>query len=150
MAGQASHLMFYFYLLKSESHPGQTYAGSTCDLRRRLTEHSEGRCSHIGKFRSWVLLAYIAFMHAHTAIAFEKHLTSGSGAHSSSGTLRRIVFPVYLWRKRAELKWLKAREDLLQAHAHNQLVIVQKPGRRRLDLEIVCRSRSDSAVLLKK
>jgi ribosomal protein L11 methyltransferase len=55
---------------------------------------------------------------------------------------------VYLWRRTAEIRWLKAREDLLQAHAHGQLVIVRRPERKRLELEIVCRSRSDSSALL--
>jgi ribosomal protein L11 methyltransferase len=57
---------------------------------------------------------------------------------------------VYLWRKTAELHWVKAHEDLLQAHAHGQLVIVSRPERKRLELEIVCRSRSDSSALLKE
>ena len=46
------------------------------------------------------------------------------------------------------MRWLKAHEDLLQAHAHGQLVIVHRPERKRLELEIVCRSRSDSSALL--
>jgi ribosomal protein L11 methyltransferase len=57
---------------------------------------------------------------------------------------------VYLWRRTAEIRWLKAHEDLLQAHAHGQLVIVRRPERKRLELEIVCRSRSDSSALLKE
>lgn len=57
---------------------------------------------------------------------------------------------MYLWRKTAELHWVKAHEDLLQAHAHGQLVIVHRPERKRLELEIVCRSRSDSSALLKE
>jgi ribosomal protein L11 methyltransferase len=57
---------------------------------------------------------------------------------------------VYLWRKRTEPRWVKAYEDLLQAHADGQLVVVRRPGRKRLELEIVCRSRSDSSALLKE
>ena len=57
---------------------------------------------------------------------------------------------MFLWRKFAEHHWLKAHEDLLQAHAHGQLVIVRRPGRKRLELEIVCRSRSGSSALLKE
>ena len=60
------------------------------------------------------------------------------------------ILPVYLWRKRAELHWVKAHEDLLQARAFGQLVIVRRPGRKRLELEIACRSRSDSSALLKE
>src|SRR5262249_14600240 len=44
----------------------------------------------------------------------------------------------------------KAHEEHLQAHAHGQLVVVRRPGRKRLELEIVCRSRSYSSAVLKK
>ena len=57
---------------------------------------------------------------------------------------------MYLWRKRAEVQWFKAHEDLLQDRAHGQLVVVRKPGRKRLEMEIVCRSRGDSAALRKE
>ena len=57
---------------------------------------------------------------------------------------------MFLWRKFAEHHWLKAHEDLLQARAYGQLVIVRRPGCKRLELEIVCRSRSDSSALLKE
>jgi ribosomal protein L11 methyltransferase len=57
---------------------------------------------------------------------------------------------MFFWRKFAEFRWLKAHEDLLQAHAHGQLVIVRRPERKRLELEIVCRSRSDASALLKE
>jgi ribosomal protein L11 methyltransferase len=55
---------------------------------------------------------------------------------------------MYLWRKSAELQWFKAHEELLQARALGQLVIVRKPGRKRLELEVVCRSRTASSALL--
>src|SRR5512132_1766017 len=58
------------------------------------------------------------------------------------------ILPVYLWRRTAEIRWLKAHEDLLRAHAQGQLVIVRRPACKRLELEIVCRSRSDSSALL--
>ena len=61
-----------------------------------------------------------------------------------------LRLPVYLWRRTAEMHWLKAHEDRLQAHAHGELVIVRRPARKRLELEIVCRSRSDSSTLLKE
>jgi ribosomal protein L11 methyltransferase len=57
---------------------------------------------------------------------------------------------MFLWRKFAEYHWVEAHEDLLQAHARGQLVIVRRPERKRLELEIVCRSRSDSSALLKE
>jgi len=48
------------------------------------------------------------------------------------------------------MHWIKAHEDLLQARADGQLVIVRRPGRKRRELEIVCRSRSDSSRLVKE
>ena len=57
---------------------------------------------------------------------------------------------MYLWRKRAELHWVEAHESLLQARDCGQLVIVSRPAHKRLELEIVCRSRSDSSALLKE
>ena len=57
---------------------------------------------------------------------------------------------MFLWRKFAEHHWVKAHENLLQARASGRLVIVRRPGRKRLELEIVCRSRSDSSALLKE
>jgi putative endonuclease len=71
--------MFYVYLLKSESHPKQPYVRSTCDLRQRLRDHNQGRCSQTAKFRPWIVIAYFAFVHEQTAIAFEKYLKSGWG-----------------------------------------------------------------------
>ncbi len=57
---------------------------------------------------------------------------------------------MYLWRRTAERPWVKAHEDLLQTRAYGQLVIVRRPGCKRLELEIACRSRSDSSTLLKE
>ena len=38
---QASLVMLYVYLLKSQSHPKQPYVGSTRDLRQRVRDHDE-------------------------------------------------------------------------------------------------------------
>jgi putative endonuclease len=76
---QASLVMYYVYLLKSRFCPTQPYIGSTCDLRQRLKQHNEGRSPRTAKFRPWTLLAYFAFAHKKTAVAFESYLKSGSG-----------------------------------------------------------------------
>src|ERR1051325_2976998 len=57
---------------------------------------------------------------------------------------------MYFWRKSAEPSWLKAHEEVLQKCANGRLVVVHRPGRKRLELEIVFRSRSDSEALLKE
>jgi ribosomal protein L11 methyltransferase len=57
---------------------------------------------------------------------------------------------MFLWRKSAQPIWVQAHEDLLQSHARGQLVIVRRPGRKRLQLEIVCKSRKASRALLEQ
>jgi ribosomal protein L11 methyltransferase len=57
---------------------------------------------------------------------------------------------MFVWRKFAEHYWVEAHQEFLQAHAHGQLVLVQRPGRKRLELEIACPSRRDSSALIKK
>ena len=55
---------------------------------------------------------------------------------------------MYLWCRKAKIRWVKAHEKLLQAHAHGQLVIVRRPRRKVLQLEIVCSSRKASRALV--
>ena len=57
---------------------------------------------------------------------------------------------MYLWRRTAEPQWVKAHEHLLQAQAHGDLVIVHRSGRKRFQLEIVCRFRSAARAVVKK
>jgi len=54
---------------------------------------------------------------------------------------------MYLWRKLAEPRWLSANENVLQARSQGRLVVISKPGRKRVQLEISCRSRSCSRKL---
>jgi ribosomal protein L11 methyltransferase len=49
---------------------------------------------------------------------------------------------MHLWRKLAEPRWLGAHENILQMRAHGRLVVISRPGRKRLQLEIACRSRN--------
>ena len=56
---------------------------------------------------------------------------------------------MFLWQKSAAPHWVKTHEDLLQARANGQLVIVRRFSHKCLQLEIVCNSRSDSRALLK-
>jgi predicted GIY-YIG superfamily endonuclease len=71
--------MVYVYILRSVRFPEQRYVGVTGDLRRRLREHDEGKCSSTARFAPWVLETYIAFLEKQKALAFEKFLKSGSG-----------------------------------------------------------------------
>ena len=71
--------MYYVYLLRSQTHPYQTYIGSTSDLRKRLAEHNAGKSIHTNKFKPWELMTYIALPEKHLAETFERYLKSGSG-----------------------------------------------------------------------
>jgi putative endonuclease len=73
--GQARVLMYYVYLLQSESNSRQRYIGLTRDLR----QHNDGMSPHTKKFRPWILVAYFAFAQKQMAVAFEKYLKSASG-----------------------------------------------------------------------
>src|SRR6266550_802921 len=57
---------------------------------------------------------------------------------------------MYLWRKIAEPRWLSARENNLQARSHGGLVIISRPGRKRLQLEIACTSRNLARKLIEE
>jgi hypothetical protein len=57
---------------------------------------------------------------------------------------------MHLWRKLAEPRWLSVRENNLQARSHRGLVIISRPGRKRLQLEIPCTSRNDSRKLVEE
>jgi ribosomal protein L11 methyltransferase len=57
---------------------------------------------------------------------------------------------VYLWRRTAEIHWVETHEDALQAKASGQLVIVRRPERKRLELEIACRSQSNAFAMLRE
>ena len=47
---------------------------------------------------------------------------------------------MHLWRKLAEPRWLSAHENNLQTRSRGRLVIISRPGRKRLQLEIACGS----------
>ena len=82
--------MFYV-ILRSETHPKQTYIGSTSDLRKRLSEHNAGKSTHTNKFKPWDLVAYVALSEKHLAEEFERYLKSGSGrAFAKRHLLRQI------------------------------------------------------------
>jgi putative endonuclease len=71
--------MWYVYIIRSISYPEQQYVGATADLRRRLLDHDAGKSAHTSKFKPWQLVWYCAFSDKYKALAFEKHLKSGSG-----------------------------------------------------------------------
>jgi predicted GIY-YIG superfamily endonuclease len=74
-----ARVIFYVYILRSESHPEQTYVGSTYDLKQRLVTHNQGGSPHTAKFTPWQIEFYCAFMCEDKALAFKRYLKSHSG-----------------------------------------------------------------------
>ena len=86
--------MCYVYVLRSISHPIQTYTGFTRDLRHRINQHNCGHSAHTRKFMPWELVFYAAFQGELAARKFESYLKSGSGRafasrHLLQGASRR-------------------------------------------------------------
>ena len=71
--------MKYVYLIRSKSHPKQSYIGITSDLKKRLIVHNSGGAVHTSKFKPWKLITYMAFSEDSKALAFERYLKTGSG-----------------------------------------------------------------------
>lgn len=82
--------MYYAYILQSEPFPGETYIGSTSDLKRRFADHNAGKSAHTNKFKPWRLAVYIAFPERPAADRFERYLKSGSGR---AFTARHLIKP---------------------------------------------------------
>ena len=71
--------MHYVYLMTSVASPERHYVGYTDDLRQRVADHNAGKNVSTAAHRPWHLRTYIAFSTKSQALAFEKHLKSGSG-----------------------------------------------------------------------
>ena len=70
--------MYYVYILHSDKD-GLFYTGSTNDLKRRLSEHNDGRVGSTAKRRPLRLIYYEACLNEIDARAREKYLKSGMG-----------------------------------------------------------------------
>ena len=71
--------MKYVYLIRSTSHPKQSYIGTTSDLKKRLAIHNSGGSVYTSKFKPWQLVTYAGFSDASKALEFERYLKTGSG-----------------------------------------------------------------------
>jgi putative endonuclease len=80
--------MKYVYILRSTSHPAETYVGSTDDLRARIKAHNEGRSTHTAKFKPWVVVTYLGFSDEAKALEFERYLKTASGRAFANKRLR--------------------------------------------------------------
>ena len=69
--------MWYVYFL--ELRNGDTYVGSTSDLRRRYDDHQRGRVESTKDLQPAVLKSYVAVPTEQHARALERYFKTGSG-----------------------------------------------------------------------
>lgn len=81
-------LMFYVYLLRSQSNASRTHVGFTEDLRQRRADHNRGKSVHTAPFRPWLLETYLAFSERQQALDFERYLKTASGMAFARKRLR--------------------------------------------------------------
>ncbi|MDB4978615.1 MAG: Excinuclease subunit domain protein [Candidatus Peribacteria bacterium] len=71
--------MWYFvYILRSSK--GEQYVGYTKKLNARLRQHNEGSVIATKNKRPWGIEWFCGFKTEKQAVAFEKHLKTGSGS----------------------------------------------------------------------
>ena len=70
--------MYYVYVLQSQKDKS-LYIGYTADLRKRFSEHNNGRSKATKPFRPYILILYEAFLNQTDAKAREEYLKSGWG-----------------------------------------------------------------------
>jgi len=71
--------MYFVYYLRSIPYPNRYYVGLTNDIKKRLSEHNDGKSIHTNKFKPWLLNGYTAFTDKQKAQVFETYLKTSSG-----------------------------------------------------------------------
>ncbi|MBT3292683.1 GIY-YIG nuclease family protein [Candidatus Peregrinibacteria bacterium] len=67
----------YVYII--ENQWGKHYIGLTDDIKRRLSEHNDGKNISTRKLKPWYLIYFSGFLDRRKAAEFELYLKSGSG-----------------------------------------------------------------------
>jgi putative endonuclease len=73
--------MFYVYILQSLKNKS-LYIGYTSDLKKRFSEHNDGKSLATKPFRPYNLIFYEAFLNQKDAKLREEYLKSGWGFRS--------------------------------------------------------------------
>lgn len=71
-------MFYYTYILKSKKD-GKMYTGSTKDLRKRLSQHNEGKSTYIKGRGPFSIIYYEACLDEEKARSRELYLKSGMG-----------------------------------------------------------------------
>jgi len=82
--------MYYTYVIRSEKD-GNLYTGFTGDLRKRFTEHNEGKVTSTKNRGPFELIYYEACLHEQDATAREKYLKAGMGKRYLKNRMKRFL-----------------------------------------------------------
>ena len=82
--------MHYTYVIQSVTDR-KLYTGFTGDLRKRFTDHNEGKVSSTKNRGPFKLIYYEACLNQQDATAREKHLKSGMGKRYLKNRLKRFL-----------------------------------------------------------
>ena len=81
--------MFYVYLLKS-GQDDHFYIGYSADLKRRLSEHHQGKVYYTTRYRPWNLVYYEAYLDEVQAKTRERKLKQYGSSYSQ--LLKRLGY----------------------------------------------------------
>lgn len=70
---------YFVYILISIRYPEKIYIGVTNDVRKRLSQHNEGKSKYTAYYKPWRVACVIGFIHRFQAEDFERYLKNGSG-----------------------------------------------------------------------
>lgn len=82
--------LFYVYVLR-DSQSGSFYTGYTSNLRKRLSEHEEGRSTHTSKHGPYELIYFEGSLSSGDALAREKYLKSVMGKRYLKNRMKRFL-----------------------------------------------------------
>lgn len=71
--------MFYVYILKSKKKFDQIYTGYSSDLKKRFTEHNNGKSKATKPYLPWELIFYEAYKSKSDAKRREMYLKTTKG-----------------------------------------------------------------------
>lgn len=78
--------MYYVYVIKSNT--GRCYVGRTCDLKRRIREHLEGKNYTTHRMERIKLVFYEAFLSKTDSIRRERYFKTSKGRKTLKLMLR--------------------------------------------------------------
>lgn len=83
--------MYYYVYVLRNAESKRLYTGYTSDLRKRLTEHSNGKSVYTRYNGPYELIYYEACLNSSDAMMREKYLKSGTGKRYLRNRVKRFL-----------------------------------------------------------